>query len=42
MRELLQNVVDGLGPHDRLGVLVIEPDVPPCSVAATFRVRGLQ
>ena len=26
MRDLLQTVVDGLGPHDGLGVLVIEPN----------------
>ena len=26
MRDLLQTVVDGLGPHKRLGVLVIEPN----------------
>ena len=26
MRDLLQTVVDGLGPHERLGVLVIEPN----------------
>ena len=26
MRDLLQTVVDGLGPHERLGALVIEPN----------------
>ena len=26
MRDLLQTVVDGLGPHERRGVLVIEPN----------------
>ena len=26
MLDLLQNVVDGFGPHERLGVLVIEPN----------------
>ena len=26
MRDLLQTVVDGLGPHERLGVLVLEPN----------------
>ena len=26
MRDLLQNVVDCFGPHERFGVLVIEPN----------------
>ena len=26
MLDLLQNVVDGFGPHERLGILVIEPN----------------
>ena len=26
MRDLFQTVVDGLGPHERLGALVIEPN----------------
>ena len=26
MLDLLQNVVDGFGPHERLGVLVMEPN----------------